>query len=259
MKTQLTKSNHWQLTLAVVVIILAFLGLTIVQSGVALADSPSADAMYSAHEAKEPKIFPPDSKPFGKSYREWNAEWWKWAYSMPVDQHPLFDTADCSERQPAKVWFLGGAFNAATATRNCTVPGDKALFFPILNIECATLEGNGATEKELRACTKSLMKLATDLAAEIDGISVKHLEKYRVGSTSFTYGPLPENNVPLYNGYDAPAGATSLAAADGYYLMLAPLSKGKHTIHFTGRLLGEYGGSPIDFTLDITYHLTVGK
>src|SRR5262245_27092456 len=34
-------------------------------------------------------------------------------------------------------------------------------------------------------------------------------------------------------GFDAPAGATSLSVADGFYLILAPLSVGQHTIHYT--------------------------
>ena len=48
------------------------------------------------------------------------------------------------------------------------------------------------------------------------------------------------------------AGSTSLSAADGFYLMLAPLRPGQHTLHFGGTF-----GDPINFTLDITYHLTV--
>ena len=34
--------------------------------------------------------------------------------------------------------------------------------------------------------------------------------------------------------------------------MLAPLAAGPHTIHFTGTI-----GAPVNFTLEITYHLTV--
>jgi hypothetical protein len=38
----------------------------------------------------------------------------------------------------------------------------------------------------------------------------------------------------------------------GYYIMLTPLSKGQHTLHFRGSI-----GNPPVFTLDITYHLNV--
>lgn len=132
------------------------------------------------------------------------------------------------------------------------MPSGKALFFPILNAECSTLEGDGDTEAKLRAC--NLLKVVTNptnLGAEIDGrkLNIGILKGYRAESPLFIYGPLPDNNVLQFFGFDAPAGATSKAVADGFYLMLAPLSVGEHTIKFTGSVPG--------FTLDITYNLTI--
>jgi len=40
----------------------------------------------------------------------------------------------------------------------------------------------------------------------------------------------------------------------GWYLMLEPLSRGQHTIHFSATIPG-FG----DFSFDVTYHLNVGK
>jgi hypothetical protein len=67
------------------------------------------------------------------------------------------------------------------------------------------------------------------------------------------------NNVLQYFGLDAPAGSTSLSVADGYFVMLAPLSAGKHTIHFAGIILFTQAQDGFDelFELDITYHLKV--
>ncbi len=204
-----------------------------------------------------PGVIPPNARAHGMTYGEWSAKWWQWAYSLPVDQNPFFDEGgNCSNGangQSGPVWFLTGVINTSgTAVRNCTVPEGKTLFFPILNVECATLEGNGSTEAELRACTDGYMGYVTSEAATIDGVSVQNLQDYRAPSPVFTYGPLPANNVLEYYGFNAPAGATSLAAADGFYLMLAPLPVGNHTIHFTGTF-----GPPANFTLDITYNLTV--
>src|SRR6266480_3671629 len=106
-------------------------------------------------------IVPPQARPYGASYGEWSARWWRWAFSLPVDHHPLYDTADCSAGQSGPVWFLGGTFTTiqsspnpaiirGIATRDCTVPNGKFLFFPLLNVECSTIEGNGTTEQELR-------------------------------------------------------------------------------------------------------------
>src|SRR2546426_6305813 len=107
-----------------------------------------------------PLVLPINSTPYGKTYGEWSAEHWKWTFSFPVDHHPQTDTADCSAGQSGPVWFLGGTFTTTVdpsgvvvgrATRDCAVPAGKALFFPIIDTECSTIEGNGTTDAELRA------------------------------------------------------------------------------------------------------------
>jgi hypothetical protein len=204
-----------------------------------------------------PEVIPPNANPLGLTYGEWSARWWQWAFSLPVADNPFFDEGgDCTngaQGQSGPVWFLTGVINTSgSAVRNCTVPAGRMLFFPILNVECATLENNGSTEADLRTCTESYMSVATSLAAELDGKPIQRLQRFRAASPLFTYGPLPADNVVQFIGFDAPEGATSLSAADGFYLMLAPLSVGHHTLRFTG----TFEISP-PFTLNITYHLTV--
>src|SRR5437660_1603265 len=40
------------------------------------------------------------------SYGELSAQWWKWAHSIPVSQHPLLDNGLCSVGQSGNVWNL---------------------------------------------------------------------------------------------------------------------------------------------------------
>src|SRR3954447_15498565 len=57
---------------------------------------------------KDPAVFPPDSKPYGKSYSEWAAAFWQWAFALPVEGHPFLDTDpqfDFGRRQTGRVWF----------------------------------------------------------------------------------------------------------------------------------------------------------
>jgi hypothetical protein len=217
-----------------------------------------------------PGILPPYSSAYGMSYGKWSAKWWQWNYSMPVDAHPLYDTADCSAGQSGKVWFLGGTTTATTdlngdqiwlAERYCTVPTGTALFFPIINSEAATLEGDGVGYEALRSKAEFYQNHAVDLEATIDGVEVKNLNKYRVKSPLSVYGPLPPNNVPLNNGFlDAVAGATSDFVADGVFLMVSPLPVGEHVITFKGKAVFAIAdGDPFDFifNLDGTYHITV--
>jgi hypothetical protein len=218
--------------------------------------SPAAPTQAAVGDPN-PGVLPVQSNPHGRSYAEWAARWWQWAFSLPVDQSPFFDEngscANGASGQSGSVWFLTGVINVSgTATRDCTVPTGKALFFPILNFECSVLEGNGTTEEELRACARPVMDTATGLLVEVDGVPLQELSSYRVQSPLFTYGPLPPNSVLEFFGVPgAVAGATSLAVDDGYYLMLAPLPQGAHTIRIRGAL------PAFNFTLDVTYRLTV--
>ena len=217
-------------------------------------------------------LMPPNSKPHGLSMGEWSAKWWQWCYSLPIDRHPLFDTADCSAGQSGKVWFLGGTFTTITgengdvlgiAHRSCTVPNGTFLFFPLLNVEGSTIEGNGTTENELKAYALSNGNhiVAESLFCTIDGVAAHHLINYRVQSPLFVFGPLPDNNPLQAFGYNAPQGTSSPAAGDGVYVMVNPLSKGKHTIHFGGTVVYTLADDGFDFVfdLDITYQITVSK
>ena len=237
---------------------------------VVLAGARPVPADLAANSLKNPRVLSPAATPYGKTYGEWSAEHWKWTFALPVDHHPLLDEtgADVAQGQSGPVWFLGGTFTSTTsggvtvgsATRDCTVPTGKALFFPIIDNECSTLEGNGTTDAELRSCAKFFQDHAHDLTCTVDGVPIQNLDSYRVQSPLFTYGPLPDNNLLESFGLNAPAGSTSPSVSDGVFVMLAPLSAGGHTIHFSGALsLSAANGDPFDleFRLDITYNLTV--
>ena len=214
-------------------------------------------------------VFPPNARPLGLSYAEWSARHWQWEFSMPVDRHPLFDTADGGEGQSGKVWFLGGTFALTEGpegevigrvTREVTVPKGTLLFFPLVDVEASTIEGNGTTEDELRASAEFFADFIApaSLFCEIDGRAVTNLTDYRVQSPLFTLGPLPENNILQSFGLDAPAGATSPSVSDGVFVMVKPLAVGEHTIRFGGVIDLSPVGGPV-FVQDITYHVTVSR
>jgi len=225
----------------------------------------SGSSLLVQSSLTNPGILPPHSKPFGKPYGEWSAAFWKWLYSMPVDAHPLFDTAECSEGQSGKVWFLGGTYTLVQAGpsvvigeayRTCYVPYGKALFFPIVNAECNTSESPEATEEELRACANYLADHIQNLAVTIDGETIQMLDPYRVESPFFTFGPLPENNI-----LEVESGNEYDSVGDGFYIMLRPLSSGEHNIHFTGEaeFTEDEDGFDWLFKLDIEYDIIVGE
>jgi hypothetical protein len=218
---------------------------------------------------------PPHARPYGKTYGAWGAEWWKWVIGIPQAENPALDgtgefgTID----QAGPVWFLAGNFGGAygeanPVERTLVVPAGKALFFPILNqfwgcpspAERAFLEGValalGMDPEEVAALTDvALMRLTlgaqmdsvASMSCTIDGVAVQHLELYRAPSPVFTLEDLD------FFGVDE---TCSPSVADGYWLMVAPLPAGEHTIHISSALPADAPlGGPS--ALDVTYHLTV--
>ena len=92
-----------------------------------------------------------------------------------------------------------------------------------------------------------------DLFCTIDGVPVENLAAYRVQSPQFTFtAPTPW--------IFGDTGGAGTSVSDGYFLMLAPLSRGAHTLRYGGSFhFSTAEGDPFDFdaSLDITYHLIV--
>jgi hypothetical protein len=216
----------------------------------------------SAHTNPNPGVFPPKSHPYGLTYGEWNARWWQWSFSVPSSKNPALTTngaVDCSVGQSGKVWFLAGHFlTGGSFTRNCTIPHGKALLIPLINSWQDNVCNNPPlTVKELRVGAASGVFPPTELHASIDGHSLTDLESYRAISPVFSYTlPSSKDNL-IYTGFGVklpgpcwPSLTVKPAVADGFYIMLHPLTAGKHTIKFGGT-------GPGGFSLDMTYNITV--
>jgi hypothetical protein len=242
--------------------------LQVVQTLNSVGVTPPAAATDSGNS--NPGVVPIQAKFEGKTYGQWSAAFWQWSYSLPVDNHPLLDTADVSTGQTGHVWFLGGTLAPTTGpggdiiarvTRTVKIPSGTALFIPLVNAEASTVEGNGTTDAELREAAKGFADSIdpASLFAQVDGKSLTGLAGYRVQSPLYTFGPLPDNNVLQSFGVDAPAGTISNSVADGYQLLLEPLSVGQHTLHFGGNAdIGTSDqGAELKFIQDITYNITV--
>jgi hypothetical protein len=184
------------------------------------------------------------------------AEWWQWALSIPASVNPLTDASGdfCMVGQRGPIWFLAGNLTGAPSiTRTCSVPGDKTLFFPVINdvnisIPQGVCGSTGLeTSKQLRADIKPFIDAAQNLLVTVDGQTVKKALLQRVRSQVFDVA-LPADNL-FGGGSSCPAAIYSPAVDDGYYVSLEPLKPGPHTIHFQA----ESG----TLTIDVTYNLTV--
>jgi hypothetical protein len=104
------------------------------------------------------------------------------------------------------------------------------------------------TEKEVRAMANAAVDGVAFLECTVDGVPLKNLFDYRAESPAFT---LPDT---LLVDFGLDEGDRFPAVADGYWIMLAPLSRGEHVIRFRmSYAKGPFAGAEHD----VTYYLTV--
>lgn len=227
--------------------------------------------LVSASFAQVPSnIFPTDSAPYGRTYAEWMASWQQWATSIPAATHPLFDNGPANTGQSGPVFFLGGKFCATyspncgtdNVVRNITIPLGKAVFFPIIDVEVSTVEsGSGDPNNPdavkdinvLRQAAAQFADIYSKISLEIDGFKVPNIQQFRVQSTAFGFYLPPDDIFTAIGEGTFSPGFYFPGVDDGYYVMLKPLTPGKHTIHFHGE------GQVWNWVLDVTYNVTVKK
>jgi hypothetical protein len=259
MKVDMMK--YWRSSIVLAIVVLALLV------------SPT---MTFAHNAN-PGVFPINSRPFGLTYGQWSARWWQFAFQQE-------NLEFCKTDKPgSKVVFLAGTPGPPAVTRPCTVHTGQAIMFPVFNVSWSRVEANiqgnktpgqtclvptqpnGTDYAALRACATAQANNATQsgakLEAEVDGKTLQNLTNYRAVSPPppFTFTAVKGNPFgvcELVNNCSS-GSLTSRAVADGFWIMLKPLSPGKHTIHFAATVPFPNVDQPFTYTADTTYHVTV--
>ncbi len=221
-----------------------------------------------------PGVMPPDSKPYGMTYGDWGAAWWQWAFSFPFGQDPIDDPTGQYNmlRQRGQVWFLGGTWFSSPpvpVTRNVTVPADKALFFALANIwndypcpdpsfqppPCPPPDEWSAEGDTVSKCLEAWLQEGAgiwldpshlQLSVQVDGRALQKLSQYRGTSKMVWFRADPS----WVAGDPCVTGGPQQGVADGFWIMLAPLKVGSHTIRVTA--LNTATGYGLDFAYNIT-------
>jgi Serine aminopeptidase, S33 len=199
-------------------------------------------------------VLPPDAKVNGLSLGEWSARSWQWFFSLPQDINPYSDQTGerCGYGQSGPVFFLAGADHSVE--RSCVVPLGVSIFVPLVGSECSTVESPpffGRDEAELRQCAANNVTMAesaldmTAMQLTIDGQAIGDLLAYRAATPLFTLWLPAGNNL----GSDK---VVADSVADGYQVMLGPLTEGDHVVVVS--IPGLQPGAP---AVSITYRLTV--
>lgn len=247
-------------------------GISIATLLLGLLVTPMLNAFAQSGPSAEAVL--PNDAVIGMTYGDWGAAWQQWLQSIPADNNPALDNNGdkCAEQQSAgPVFYLVGAITdevpdtplITEVTRDCTVPANRYLFFPILNVSSDTVPTEPpppaffapteAAQRQLAASFGNLIDVDT-LRVTVNGKKVKKakdLEDFRAQSPAFHFF-LPENNI---FGIDEPEGGGYFGVTDGYWMMLNPLPAGDHQVHFEGAFVSDEGY--VIFALDVTYNLTV--
>jgi hypothetical protein len=205
-------------------------------------------------------VVSPSEAYLGMSYGDWSAAWWQWTTQLPDAKYLYVGDSDghrCSDyvQTSAPVFFLvGGGDEHKTAVRTCTVPRGKAIFLPIINVECSTLEPapwHGDNEYALRTCASNWVNptVLRSLKVVLDGAPLNNLQNTRAQSPVFPFTSLTDTGNLGVKG-------TGSSVADGYWVLLKPLSPGKHTIHFEAKWPPLSDGTGGNYQ-NVTYQLTI--
>jgi hypothetical protein len=183
-------------------------------------------------------IFDPNEPVYNLTWEEWTKRFWNWLVSIPKQSNPANDDEGIysNQGQQGNVFFLPGTIAGALSgkgwrlgddvvRRIIHIPQDKAVFVAVQTCEVSQAEFQSFTNQDLM--NYASRNNISDIGVEIDGIKLdkNDLNKYRINTGLFDLTMVADNI------FDAPAGKT-VAAAAGYYLILAPRTIEEFTIHF---------------------------
>ncbi|GAB3347340.1 hypothetical protein [Lysobacter tyrosinilyticus] len=188
----------------------------------------------------------------GVSFGEWTAHWWRWALSQPIPPYLDPDGRLCQMGQGGPVWFLAGTDGTFTARRKCVIPKGKHVLIPVINMyypyhaaasdpehthPCEILQARAAVNNDHLVSAVVL----------IDGKPVPDVKRYRVRSDGcFAL----DTSVPIEE--------SITAASDGYWLMLKPLSPGRHVVNIGANYGASGKGSYGHMQQNFEYVIDVG-
>jgi hypothetical protein len=182
------------------------------------------------------QLIPPAKAIAGASQEEWSKRWWHWALSFDDEDSPVADADGslCANGQSGPVWFLAGTYGTGRAVRSCRVPAGKTLFFPLANFIAFPPDDEREACASLMLRAEQLTDAPAALVLELNGRRFTGLEAHRQ-ATRGCFLVAPDDDAP--------------AAANGYYVALGPLKRGRYTLNF-GAILPSLSQA-VTYTLDV--------
>lgn len=196
-------------------------------------------------------VYSPKARPYGQSQAQWLEGIWRWTTAVTADRSPHLDPDGrfCHEGQSGPVFYLSSVFipPGGDYIRSCTIPSNVAIFLPVTATFCSPFTDGTANPEESEQCARAFTDAAIDIAVDIDGVPIDWQE-FRA-----TTGPFDIEVTANSVFGNADPFIIEDAVADGYSIMLPPLSVGMHTLH----VHGNNSIPVVNFPWDVTFLLTV--
>ena len=132
------------------------------------------------------------------------------------------------------------------------MPHGTALLYPLVNARFINGPNEHFTVAEKRTALADVLDLACDLQSTLDGVATIITQPtVRTQSPTFPLAIGPDDV------YGIPPGVVDTkVVADGYWVILPPLSVGTHELQLQGAICNPDTHLPF-FEVQVTYHLTI--
>lgn len=178
-------------------------------------------------------VVPHGSTVAGQSLGQWTADWQRWELSIMRSNDALNDVtgAQAGANQSGPVFFLASPPVGKFISRTFDLPADKYVFFSIASWVTLGVTDPGFNNNAVEADMLLNTLDPINFNVTLDGLTLDtmeiatHLERSPVDYTATVAATSPI-------GFDA--GTYNDVNTAGYFVMLDPLSPGRHTIAFAG-------------------------
>lgn len=194
------------------------------------------------------QYFSPNEKPYRRTWEDWSRLWWQWLISNPKDRNPIYSHDMSIGNNDPNVYFLAGGYNPTGVYRHIqsefdvTMPSNKALFFPTVNIMMTMADDEALrTDQDLVNHVKCDQDDIVTKRMRLDDLV---LDGHRVALKPFDLH-LPPNNI------NNTQSCVTRAAGDGFWIFMRPLPRGQQYKLFTEGACSQ-GRTSVYATYNIT-------
>lgn len=206
------------------------------------------------------------SKQTERAYEVLAVEWTRWALGQPWSTGPITDPTGeaCALGQGDGPWFLAGSPGGAVE-RECTIPADTPLFFPLMNLWIVPNPSQVDEPDEQEWFRNAVIdyfawdrSTACELTLRLDGVDLladtaeRDAELYVAITEPFSL-ELHDDN--WGSGWGKPGGTYDWVVTHGHYALFKPLAPGDHVLELGGASCDDQG--QVFFSTSASYLLHV--